>query len=297
MLLSLNASYKLHPLEKCEVIIVDNEGTKDIEGIATDQSWAVKIAYIRCKERGKNYALNEGVRESRHEWLLFLDDDVALDKDYFLYLKKSLIEWPDAAVIGGRVVADWPNRTEGSLPDEVIGQVKTFAYSEFSPAEGTGLRPRGEAVMENNMLIRRSDLEAIGGFDTACGPATGRYRMGTHGDIFRKLAQMNRAVVYIDKMSVRHFIRPDQLTSRWLMRRGYSFGRSLAYLRYRARGLDGRDSLPRLIRLWIVRCARETVFTIVRKPTPRVTAQLERNMLSGIIYERIFARRARQRMK
>ena len=67
-----------------EVIVVDGSGDDSSERQCRNASfkWGLIIKYIRA-ERSLTEQRNAGIRQNRGEVVVFLDDDVILDKHYF----------------------------------------------------------------------------------------------------------------------------------------------------------------------------------------------------------------------
>ena len=284
---ALASSYQLAEPKSFEVVVIDNKDDHETKDIVAENDWPFPVSYIVCRRRGKNNALNVGIRKSKYEWLLFLDDDVIVEIGYLDALLAGIKRWPECAAFGGKVLPVWPKSEICEVADEIRSQVGAFAYGHFEPSTGTGPHPKGASLMEGNMMIRRRDLERVGGFDASCGPAGGAYRMGTHGSLFGQFARLERTVVYLNDAVVYHVIRPEQMRYGWLMKRAYSFGRSLAYLRYGARGIDGGARTEVLIWLCMNRIVRQCVLSMKGKTTPMRIAQMERHMLQGMLYERL----------
>lgn len=78
-------------LKDFEVIVI-NDGTKD-KSIELIKNYDVKI--INQKNQGLSAARNRGVKESRGEYLLFLDSDDYLEKDTLKELNESFKNNPD----------------------------------------------------------------------------------------------------------------------------------------------------------------------------------------------------------
>jgi len=241
--------------------------------------------YSICRARGKNRALNMGVRQAKYDWLVFFDDDVLPVPRFFLALKEGILQWGNAAAFGGRVIAKFP-KEEGEIDNAILERVRAFAYSEFARPTCVDVLNAGESLMEGNMVIRKADLAEEGNFDVALGPADGAYRMGTHGTIFRRFGERSRPVVYLHEAVVFHIVRPEQLTYEWLLRRCFSFGRSLGYLQYKAFGVDGSQAWIKLVPPWIMRKLRVVVFRVKRKEFPMRMAQLEERVFAGALRER-----------
>ncbi|KGE18263.1 hypothetical protein PWYN_27435 [Paenibacillus wynnii] len=92
--------------DQIEIIIIDDgETSKDWLQNAGDLliSNNMDLRYLPKKESESGLIKSriKSVEFSKYENLLFLDDDVELEQDYFLTLKKTLSNYPDAVGISG----------------------------------------------------------------------------------------------------------------------------------------------------------------------------------------------------
>jgi GT2 family glycosyltransferase len=90
-----------------EVIVVDNGTGPETEMLAREleprfEELQISLRYLRNgKGNSLTVARNQGVRESKGDIVLFLDDDVVLDGDYICQIDKVYQENPDAVGVQG----------------------------------------------------------------------------------------------------------------------------------------------------------------------------------------------------
>jgi hypothetical protein len=160
-----------------EVVVVDN-ASGDVIG----RRLAVEVPSARVvteqKNRGYGAACNRGARETRREFLLFLNSDTAVARGAVEALTAALEASPAAAAAGPRLV-----NPDGS-PQPSIQRLPTpwrvFCESSGLAALSGGRgflrghtktredhdRPQGvEALKGAALLVRRSAFEEVGGFD------------------------------------------------------------------------------------------------------------------------------------
>lgn len=147
-----------------EVIIVD-QGEKyllsSIEKIIS--SLKIKIKYLHTQQRGASRARNIGLRNSRGDPIIFLDDDVTIPKNNFI----------------SEHIKCYSNEKIGGVSGRVIEKIKKPARGEVGKIFPIICVPGGKAdgneftfvntVKGMNMSFRRSVLEKIGGFDERFG--------------------------------------------------------------------------------------------------------------------------------
>lgn len=160
-----------------EVIVADGSGGEDVLRLAEQSAWGLRGLNVRRIAVHPPNAVRQrvaAISESRGEYLLLLDDDVALEPDCVEQLVGALTT--DASVVGA--FADfnnqsWPMPTrawrfylryvlrmkDGSWQGHVVGPLLRFGYSpaptEVSPIDWLGTC---------NTLIRRSAYDRAGGF-------------------------------------------------------------------------------------------------------------------------------------
>jgi glycosyltransferase involved in cell wall biosynthesis len=107
--------------------------------------------------RGASGARNTGVARSRGEVAVFLDDDACATPDW---LEQLLVHFddPDVVGVGGRVDPLWATAQPRWFPGE-FGWTVGASYVGM-PAETARVRN----VWANNMAVRRSAFDAVGGF-------------------------------------------------------------------------------------------------------------------------------------
>lgn len=126
-----------------EVILVDNGGHEHIRGeLAELPLLTVQSPMNLLPSEGRNI----GAHFARGDLIVFLDDDAVMVQGY---LANGLAAMQDDSLMGlrGQAVSKTPHKT--APPHYSLGQKPTQA--EFN--------------LEGNMLIRKSVLDAVGGFD------------------------------------------------------------------------------------------------------------------------------------
>jgi GT2 family glycosyltransferase len=112
--------------------------------------------------RGASGARNAGAARAISPYLVFLDDDVRAHPGWLRHL---LVPFEDPHVIGtgGMTMAAWEGPRPPWFPDEfgwVVGASPAGLPTEFAPVRN---------VWAENMAVRRSAFEAVGGFRAGFG--------------------------------------------------------------------------------------------------------------------------------
>jgi glycosyltransferase involved in cell wall biosynthesis len=94
-----------------ELLLIDNASSERL-GDLWDLSWHPKGRHLREDELGLTPARLRGIRESRGELLVFVDDDNVLASDYLAHALRICREWPILGAWGGDVAAEFETAPE-----------------------------------------------------------------------------------------------------------------------------------------------------------------------------------------
>lgn len=99
------ASLKLQSLLPTEIVFVDSSDNGLTKSLVSDFAGecSSKVKYFSTRP-GLTFQRNFGIKESSGEVIHFIDDDVDLDRDYFLEINKVFNENPSAFAVGGKLL-------------------------------------------------------------------------------------------------------------------------------------------------------------------------------------------------
>lgn len=275
------------------VTVIDNAGDQGTREVIEGRLWNLPVRMVECLAPGKSNALNKGLAASSGDLVVFLDDDMVVSPSAFGALRAGAARWPDAAGFGTRIGLVWPENLP--LDRRVIEYVKGFAYASRDYREEERPFPKGNWPLGCFMAFRRRKLPSEAPFDGNTGPKPGTYRMGSGQPLFDSLAKMGAQLVILPSVSASHHVRESQLTEAWILDRSYSWGRSLGHFGGLWRGIRGDAPIGSLLLAWSVRRAREFAMAIRGKAYPRVWAAVDRRVIEGVLFERLFRGGSRSR--
>jgi glycosyltransferase involved in cell wall biosynthesis len=157
-----------------ELIVVDSASI-DADAIARVVAEAGR-ALVRCDLPGVCRARNAGWRAARHDLLVFTDDDVTHDPTWLDAFAAAFAEHPDAAFLTGRI----------GMPPGQTARLHPVALKDDDQAEVFDRSSVGNLGHSASLAVRRSALEAVGGFDEVLG-AGGHFRAVPEHDLFDRL--------------------------------------------------------------------------------------------------------------
>ncbi|MDE6046569.1 MAG: glycosyltransferase [Alistipes sp.] len=208
-----------------ECIVVDNASTDDtaaqFEAFAA-QHPQIALRRVYEPEPGVSHARNRGLHEAQAAWIASVDDDELINEGFLDAYLSFIDSHPDAAVAGGRIVAEYPS-----------GRPRWISrYTEMPLANpmdfGPEVRPfpRGRVPGGGNMAFRRDTVLQCGGFDTALGRVGSELIGGEENDLFERLLRGGATIWYVPGAVIRHIIPPEKLTDGYFRRLCRNVGRS-----------------------------------------------------------------------
>lgn len=213
------------PAAGWRLLLVDNASTDDSRTIIEGFAARLPLTYLYEGRRGKNAALNSGLKvalaEPASALFVFTDDDASPEPDWLLRLEECAAAHPDYAMFGGAIVPGWAHPPPAWILSHVpLGL--TYALTAPDLADGPvfpGL------LWGPNMALRREVFDAGFRYDETVGPNGGAYAMGSETEMTRRLAAAGYRSWFCPAARVSHFIRARQLTQAWVLQRAFRFGR------------------------------------------------------------------------
>jgi len=208
-----------------EILVIDDGSTDDTrEVMARIYGDNPKVRYLPKRNGGVSSARNLGIRESRGEFIAFLDADdtwlpgkLRLQLECLRALPEAGMVWTDMAAVDGNdkllharylrkmysAYQYYPTTRElfaKGLKEARIGDIEAFCGDIFSPMV------LGNLVHTSTVLLRRERLNKIGFFDEA-------HRTGEDYPFHLKCCGEG-PVAYLDTVTIRYVIgSADALTS------------------------------------------------------------------------------------
>lgn len=225
------------PLSGWKLVVVDNGSTDETANVVANFENRLPLHFLSEKKLGKNFALNTGLAHVEGDITVLTDDDVFPDPSWLMQMESAASRHPEFSIFGGLVIPRW----ESALPAwiEWVDQGAVFTLSDPSLREGP-IEPHH--VFGPNMAIRTAIFHAGAKFDTTIGPAGSSYAMGSETEFVLRLSKQGRKAWYVPGAVVEHFIRSEQLNTKWVLQRAVRFGRG----QYRLFGPEASERATQL---------------------------------------------------
>ena len=200
-----------------EVIVADGSGGALIGALAQEELWRVAGLNVRALPVAPPNAVRQrqvAINESCGEYLLLLDDDVALEPRCVEEILKTMTSAPDVVAVAANFNSQtWPAPThvwrlylrwfcglrEGEWQGRVIGPLLRFGYNPC-PANPVPMEWLGAGMS----LIKRSAYDEAGGFSNFF---LHRCTMNEDVDLGLKLTRVGR-ILFCPKARMGHFNAP-----------------------------------------------------------------------------------------
>lgn len=204
-----------------ECVVVNNASTDNTQSVVEKliEELDINIRLVTESQQGLSYARNKGIAESQGDFLVFIDDDETVNKEFVsayidLYLNHG------AFAAGGKVVACYDGRrpkwmskyTEKMIANPIdLGRSVTIFPSDVMPAGG-------------NMGFNREIFTLYKGFDVDLGRKGKELLGGEENDIFNRIRSLGERVFYTPHAIVYHHIGEQKLTEEYFDKLSYGVG-------------------------------------------------------------------------
>jgi GT2 family glycosyltransferase len=216
-------SLSLQTFKVNEVIVADASRREETSAVAHDHQWAsanLTVTHLRINAANAVRQREAAIEVAKGEYLLFLDDDVALEADCVEQMVTLLQKNPDAVA----ATADfnnqtWPQPTRlwrlylnyglgiptNLWQGRVVGPLLRFGYNP-TPTEPKSV----EWLGTGNSLIRRSAYDETGGFSKFF---LHRSTINEDVDLSLKLARLG-TILFCPSARMSHYHAPEGRVSR-----------------------------------------------------------------------------------
>jgi glycosyltransferase involved in cell wall biosynthesis len=224
-----------YPADHMEVIVVDNGPVTDTtERVVRELGGTAPklLRYVSTEVAGSAVGREAGWRCAEGEYVLFLDDDVAVDPHWAAAIAEAFVAHPGVDCVTGLVLPLQLDTRAQQLLEQFGGFSKGYKKRLYDLGEHRGdgaLYPFAAGAFGSgaNMAFRRSRLAALGGFDLALGPGTPTFGGEDIAPLMRCVA-LGGGLVYEPRAVVWHRHPQDYAVFRRNMYR-YGVGLSAAY--------------------------------------------------------------------
>lgn len=139
------------PKEEWELVVVDNASDEPV-GDRWNLDWHPNGRIIVEPELGLTPARVRGIRETTADLLLYVDDDLVLDRDYLINVIDISKEYPFLGIWGGNLRGGY----EVQPPESIMRYIERLAVREVSKIRWSNIRLWETTPSGAGMAVRRS---------------------------------------------------------------------------------------------------------------------------------------------
>jgi glycosyltransferase involved in cell wall biosynthesis len=209
-----------YPLERYEVLVIDNNSTDATAGVAAEfSSGKFRFRCIGETKQGLDHARNRAIVEARGDIILFADDDILVGRDWIAQMVAPFAVHPGAKIgaVGGEVIPVFPD----GLPRWISGWHSPLAFRGEAGPLGEKQCPMGA-----NLAIPRWVFERLGSFHTALDRAAGNYFSGGDSEMIRRIRSAGLEIWFAPAAAVRHQMPASRTTFAYAAKHAFDSARS-----------------------------------------------------------------------
>lgn len=214
-----------------EIIIVDNNSSDNTKEVAYAfcEGTNLKVNYIFEPKIGLSNARNSGILVSKGSFLLFIDDDVLIPKEFICNALFGIHEFPEFHIFGFRLLPDWQ---EVSRPPFWLTTKKPInLIQSFLPTHDLGVETlqypnrKAKNPIGACFLVKKEAFEKLGPFREDLGAGQSGVCEDTE---FFWYAIINKfKILYWPYATLYHPVDPERLTISYLHKWYFNLGKSL----------------------------------------------------------------------
>ncbi len=199
-----------YPVDQFEVIVVDDGGDIPLESVINVYSGRFDLNLLRQENAGPASARNSGAEHARGDYLVFIDDDCSVGRDWLHQLGKNISKHP-GCIIGGRT----KNGIPGNLFSETSQAMIDYLYSYYNSQES-----EYRFFTSNNFALPAGIFHEAKGFDSSMSLAAGEDR-----ELCHRLRKRDCKMVYAPDVVIKHF---HELSLPSFLRQHFNYGKGAA---------------------------------------------------------------------
>lgn len=259
-----------------ELMIINNNSTDDTSEYLNSLSHhALKKIFV--PRQGLNICRNVALREAKHDWVAFIDDDARPHHTWLEAYRKGISgKSTSVAIYAGKTLIEYQTANLSYLSPKFAyllggkdyGEIDIFLTGSQSPGGG-------------NMVVNRQMILSLGGFDERFDRRGKSLLSNGETELVDKIYSRGLQILYVAHAVIHHWAGVERLNKRWLLKRMYWQGISdglLAKERNQVLRLCGKRFLSHLFRIPL-----ETTVSLAHPRLSFFTFQLEVFKTLGIL--------------
>ena len=211
-----------YPSDLFDVVVVDDGSDTDLESVIATARAHLPLTLLTQNNSGPAAARNIGASQARGDILAFTDDDCSPASDWLAVLATRFLD-PCVTMVGGLII----NRLQNNIFSATSQLIVNMVYRHYNQEP-----ERACFFASNNLAIRKTNFDEIGGFDV-------RFRTSEDRELCNRCLFMQMRLLYEPKAIIYH---THDLNFPEFARQHFNYGRG-AYHYHRLRAQRGSGSI------------------------------------------------------
>ena len=232
-----------YPKDSYEIVLVNNNCTDNTEAECLRFKNNFPYVTFHCfhePNQGLSYARNCGIRESKGDIIIYVDDDAVVNKEYLSTYAEFFSRNHKAAAAGGPITPQY----ETEEPEWMSHYTRMLLTGALDLGSKEREFPKGAFPGGGNVAYRRSVFDQIGLFNIELGRKGNSLIGAEEKDLFDRMDSQEMKFYYLPNSILYHIIPERKLTEDYFNRLSLGIGQSE---RYRTKNVSERKYRKRLL--------------------------------------------------
>jgi cellulose synthase/poly-beta-1,6-N-acetylglucosamine synthase-like glycosyltransferase len=206
-----------------DVIIADNGSTDHTAAVVSRHArrFPTLLTRLVVPTPGKSHAVSAALQSARGDVVALTDDDVRVEKDWLVNLKRRFAD-PQTALAGGPVAPRWERPAPPWL--RVTARQRLGAPLGLLDYGNSEARLGPRTLLGANMAVRRSVLQQLGGYAPHLGKLRGTLLSGEDHELCQRIQAAGYEAWYVPDARVAHWVPAARMRISYFVRWFYWSG-------------------------------------------------------------------------
>lgn len=207
-----------------DIMVVNNNCADDTDTVIQSHSEHLPVRRLWEPRPGKSHAANLAVQEAKGELILWIDDDVLVDRAWLKAYVEAARAHPRVSFFGGPIIPSFETEPPAWLINHFPLISNCFATRTGFEEPYTSISP-GYLPCGANMATRRDCFEDSS-FDIRLGPVETTNFQHEETGLLQTCLDRGLRGLWVKEAGVRHFTPKERLTERYVWRFHWCAGRT-----------------------------------------------------------------------
>lgn len=215
------------PISPVEILVVDNNSEDHTPGVADRYKKmdlpAIVVRRVQEENQGLSFARNRGIKEASAPVIVFVDDDVRVEKYYINAWLQFFRDYQGVQAAGGKIHVQFDDPRPGWMSRFLLPLL-----GHHDHGNSVKLYRRPDYPFGGNMAFRKDLFNQFDPFDTELGRIGKELKASEEKELFQRLKKYGVEVHYVPKAKLFHRVNASRLTTEYIRRQALGLGQSLA---------------------------------------------------------------------